>query len=157
MPPLERDALKLMLARGRLGQKSGAGFYRYARDANGRLAKQVDPETQTLLATLQPAGPRQFADDEIVDRLMLPFIVEAAHALEEGVVSTPAELDMALLLALGCPAYTGGALKYADWLGLEEVVRRCDALRVHGPMYEPTPRMRQLAAGGRTFYAQGNI
>lgn len=157
MPPLEHDALKLMLAQGRLGQKSGAGFYRYERDANGRLVRKVAPETPELLATLQPGGPRAFADEEIVDRLMLPFIVEAAHALEEGVVATPAELDMALLLALGCPLYIGGALKYADWLGLDEVVRRCDALRVHGPMYEPTPRMRQLAAGGGTFYAQGSF
>ncbi|MDB5899704.1 MAG: fadB [Ramlibacter sp.] len=157
MPLLERDALKLMLAQGRLGQKSGAGFYRYERDAGGRAVKKVDPATQALLATLQPAGPRSFDDEEIVDRLMLPFVVEAAHALEEGVVATPAELDMALLLALGCPAYTGGALKYADWLGLDEVVRRCDAVRAHGPMYEPTPRMRQLAAGGGTFYAQGGF
>jgi 3-hydroxyacyl-CoA dehydrogenase/enoyl-CoA hydratase/3-hydroxybutyryl-CoA epimerase/enoyl-CoA isomerase len=157
MSVIERDALKLMLAQGRLGQKNGAGFYRYERDASGRVHKKVDPATQPLLATLQAGGARAFADDEIVDRLMLPFIVEAAHALEEGVVSTPAELDMALLLALGCPAYTGGALKYADWLGLDEVVRRCDSLRAHGPMYEPTPRMRQLAAGGGTFYAQGNF
>lgn len=157
MPPLERDALQLMLAQGRLGQKSGAGFYRHAPGADGRLTRGVAPETAGLLAGLQPNGPRAFGDEEIVDRLMLPFIVEAAHALEEGVVSTPAEVDMALLLALGCPAYTGGALKYADWLGLDEVVRRCDALRAHGPMYEPTPRMRQLAAGGGTFYAQGSF
>ena len=155
MPSIERNALKLLLAEGRLGQKTGAGFYRYERDAGGRLVKQVAPETQALLATLQLGDRRHFADAEIVDRLMLPFIVEAAHALEEGVVSSPAELDMALLLALGCPAYTGGALKYADWLGLDEVVRRCDALSSHGAMYEPTPRMRQLAAGGGTFYAQG--
>lgn len=157
MPPIERDALKLMLVKGRLGQKSGAGFYRHGRDGAGRPMREVDPAVQDLLATLQPEGPRGFTDEEIVDRLMLPFIVEAAHALQEGVVSTPAELDMAMQLALGCPAYTGGPLKYADWLGLDEVVRRCDALRVHGAMYEPTPRMRQLAAGGGTFYEQGSF
>ncbi len=157
MPPIERDALKLMLSRGRLGQKSGAGFYRHGRDEAGRPVREVDPEVAGLLATLQPGGPRTFTDEEIVDRLMLPFIVEAAHALQEGVVSTPAELDMAMQLALGCPAYTGGPLKYADWLGLDEVVRRCDALRAHGPMYEPTPRMRQLAAAGGSFYEQGSF
>lgn len=157
MPVIERDALKLMLARGRLGQKSGAGFYRHGRDEAGRPVREVDSEVAGLLATLQPGGPRAFTDEEIVDRLMLPFIVEAAHALQEGVVSTPAELDMAMQLALGCPAYTGGPLKYADWLGLDEVVRRCDALRAHGPMYEPTPRMRQLAAAGGNFYEQGSF
>jgi len=90
----------------------------------------------------------------------LPHLVFAAHHF--GPDSTEArnavaELDMAMQLALGCPAYTGGPLKYADWLGLDEVVRRCDALRVHGAMYEPTPRMRQLAAGGGTFYEQGSF
>ena len=152
MPPIQGDALKLMVSHGRLGQKSGLGFYRYEREANGRLVKSVASDTHALLATLQPHGPLRLTDSEIVDRLMLPFIVEAANALEEEVVGTPAELDMALLLAVGCPAYLGGALKYADWLGLDEVVRRCDALRVHGPMYEPTARMRRMAADRSIFY-----
>lgn len=102
-------------------------------------------------------GSRSISDEEIVDRLMMPFVVEAAHALADGVVATPAELDMALQLALGCPAHIGGALGYADWLGLDEVVRRCDALRAHGPMYDPTPRMRQMAAAGDTFYRQAGF
>lgn len=157
MPAIANDPLKLLLAQGRLGQKSGAGFFRYERGENGRAVKQVAPETRELLAAIQSHGARGFSDREIVDRLMLPFIVEAAHALEEGVVSSPGELDVAVLLALGCPAYIGGPLKYADWLGLDEVARRCDALRAHGAMYEPTPRMRQLAAGGGTFYAQGSL
>lgn len=152
MPPIEGDALKLMLAQGRLGQKSGVGFYRYERDATGKLLKHVTEDTAELLATVQVGGPRSVDNDHIVDRLMLAFVVEAAHALEEGVAGTPMEIDQSLLLALGCPAYTGGALKYADWLGLPEVVRRCDTLRVHGPMYEPTAGMRRLAAVGGTFY-----
>lgn len=153
MPPIPGNALKLMLSHGRLGQKSGLGFYRYERDAHGRQVKTAAPDTHALLATLQRHGPLSLTDPEIVDRLMLPFIVEAAHALEEGVVATPEELDMALLLAVGCPAYLGGALKYADWQGLDEVVRRCDALRMHGPMYEPTARMRRMATDRSTFYA----
>lgn len=152
MPAIEPNALKLLMAAGRLGQKSGSGFHRYERGAGGNLVRQVAPETAALLAALQPAGPTQFSDEQVADRLMLPLVVEAAHALEEGVVSTPDELDIALLGA-GCPAYTGGPLKYADWLGLAEVVRRCDALRSCGPMYEPTPRMRQLAAAGATFHS----
>ncbi|HMN79837.1 MAG TPA: 3-hydroxyacyl-CoA dehydrogenase NAD-binding domain-containing protein [Burkholderiaceae bacterium] len=110
-----------------------------------------------VVEMIAAGGLRGFTDEEIVDRLMMPFIVEAAHALAEGVVATPAELDMALQLALGCPAHIGGALEYADWLGLDEVVRRCDALRAHGPMYDPTPRMRQMAAAGGTFYEQASF
>lgn len=83
------------------------------------MQRSVPEDTHALLATLQRDGPREFSAQEIVDRLMLPFVLEAAHALEESVVGSPAELDMALLLALGCPAYIGRALKYADWLGLD--------------------------------------
>lgn len=83
---------------------------------------------------------------------MLPFIVEAVHALEEGVAGSAEEIDMALLLGLGCPRYLGGPLKYADWLGLAEVVRRCDALAPNGPIYRPTERMRAMAATGERFY-----
>jgi 3-hydroxyacyl-CoA dehydrogenase/enoyl-CoA hydratase/3-hydroxybutyryl-CoA epimerase/enoyl-CoA isomerase len=152
MPPIEHDALKLMLAHQRLGQKSGLGFYTHRLDESGKPKKTIAADAHALLAAVQPGGPRVFGEAEIVDRMMLPFIVEAAHALEEGVVGTPAEVDMALLLAIGCPAYLGGALKYADWLGLDEVVRRCDGQRAHGPMYEPTPRMREMAASGARYY-----
>lgn len=152
MPAFEGDPLKLMLAQGRLGQKTGLGFYRYVRDAGGKLVKHVADDTPALLATVQRNGPLEVSDAHIEGRLMMALVVEAAHALDEAVAGTPAEVDQALLLALGCPAYVGGALKYADWLGLAEVVRRCEALRVHGPMYEPTPQMRRLAAVGGTFY-----
>jgi 3-hydroxyacyl-CoA dehydrogenase / enoyl-CoA hydratase / 3-hydroxybutyryl-CoA epimerase / enoyl-CoA isomerase len=142
------------LAKGRLGQKSGLGFYRYERDTQGRVIKSVPEDTHSLLATLRPSASKASAmsAEQIVDRLMLPFIVEAAHALDEGVAASAAELDTALLLALGCPPYIGGALKYADWIGLPEVVRRCDALRVCGPMYEPTQRMRRMAEKQERFF-----
>ncbi len=154
MPRIERDALRLMAGEGRHGQKNGIGFYRYETDAQGKPRRSPAPDTPALLARLQPNGPRAFSDAEIVDRMMLPMIVEAAHALEEGVVGTPAELDMAMLLGLGFPAYAGGPLKYADWLGLAEVVARCDRLApTLGAALEPTSRMRGLAARGERFHA----
>ncbi|MFT3818903.1 MAG: 3-hydroxyacyl-CoA dehydrogenase NAD-binding domain-containing protein [Rubrivivax sp.] len=155
MPPIEGDPLKLMLARGRLGQKTGLGFYRYERGADGRMARHVAPDTAALLAAVQPRGPLALTDEAIVERLMLPFVVEAAHALDEGVVETAGELDAAVRLALGCPAWIGGPLKYADWLGLDAAVRRLDALAAHGPMYQPTPRMRRMAAEGGRFHTPG--
>jgi 3-hydroxyacyl-CoA dehydrogenase/enoyl-CoA hydratase/3-hydroxybutyryl-CoA epimerase/enoyl-CoA isomerase len=152
MPRIEQNALKAMLGQGRLGQKSGQGFYRYERGPGGKVAKAVDGETAALLSSLRGGREQHFEGQAIVDRLMLPFVVEAATALEEGVVANAAELDTAIQLGVGCPAYIGGPLKYADWLGLAEVVRRCDAHRAHGPMYEPTARMRQMAAEGLTFH-----
>ncbi|MCY1383901.1 Fatty acid oxidation complex subunit alpha [compost metagenome] len=84
--------------------------------------------------------------------MMLPMVVEAAHALEDGVVATPAELDMALLLGVGFPAYAGGALKYADWLGLDRVVALCDKHAALGAPYVPTARMREMAARKLRYY-----
>jgi 3-hydroxyacyl-CoA dehydrogenase/enoyl-CoA hydratase/3-hydroxybutyryl-CoA epimerase/enoyl-CoA isomerase len=152
MRPVTRNAVKLMVAHRRYGQKSGAGFYRHGLDPAGKPVRSPDPEAQALVATLQLDGPRTFGEAEVVDRLMLPMVIEAAHALEEGVVATAAELDMALTLGLGFPAYLGGALQYADWLGLAEVVARCERLSSLGPAYTPTSRMREMAATGGRFH-----
>jgi 3-hydroxyacyl-CoA dehydrogenase/enoyl-CoA hydratase/3-hydroxybutyryl-CoA epimerase/enoyl-CoA isomerase len=152
MPPLEHDALRLMAAHQRLGQKNGTGFYRYVPDPQGRPRRMPAHDTNTLLAQVQPFGALEFADEEIVDRMMLPLIIEAACALEDQVVATPGELDMALLLGAGFPAYLGGPLKYADWMGLGEVVRRAQRYSQLGAAYWPTQSMRKMAAAGHTYY-----
>lgn len=152
-PRLEQDALRLMLQHNRYGQKNGIGFYRYEIDPNGKPKRSVAGDSYALLAQLQPQGHREFSEQDIVERMMLPLIVESAHALEDGVVASPVELDMALLLGIGCPAYLGGALKYADWLGLAHVVARADHYAaILGEMYRPPERMRQMAAAAQTYY-----
>jgi 3-hydroxyacyl-CoA dehydrogenase/enoyl-CoA hydratase/3-hydroxybutyryl-CoA epimerase/enoyl-CoA isomerase len=145
-------AVELMVQNKRLGQKSGAGFYLYERDSKGKPRKVVDPQTALLLATLQPGGPKQFSDDELLERLMLPMIIEAVRCLEEGIAESAAEVDMALVLGLGFPRHAGGPLKYADWSGLEHVVARCDAYASLGPLYKPTEGMRAAALAGRKLY-----
>lgn len=152
MPALADDALRVMARHGRYGQKNGLGFYRYEPNPRGKPIRVAAQETRTLLATLQTQGKCKLEVPEIQDRMMLPMIVEAAHALEEGVVETPAELDMAMLLGLGFPAYAGGPLTYADWLGMPEIVARCERLRNLGAAFEPTARMRDMARRGETYY-----
>lgn len=152
-PPLADDALRLMVRSGRYGQKGGLGFYRYESNPQGKPRRTVASDTRALLASLQPNGSRTFSDLEIIDRMMLPMVVEAAHALDERVAGTPAEIDLALRLGLGFPVHAGGPLKYADWLGLADVVARCDTLRPLGAAYEPTTRMREMAESGGRFHA----
>ena len=152
MPSIAGDAIAAMVAAGRYGQKNGRGFYAYTPDSAGKPRKAPDPEAQALVAHLQPNGPQDFKPEHIVERLMLPLIMEAVRALEESVVATPAELDMALLLGLGFPAHAGGALKYADWLGLPHVVARGDALAALDPACLPPARLREMAAAGQRFY-----
>lgn len=152
MPHLEHDALRLMVQHRRFGQKNGIGFYRYESDPDGRPRRTLAPDSHALLAQIQPKGSRDFTEQEIIDRMMLPMIIEAAQALEDGVVATPAELDMAMLLGVGFPAYAGGPLKYADWLGLKEVVARSELLSELGAAYRATARMRHMAAQGECYY-----
>ena len=147
------DVLELMVGQRRFGQKAGIGFYRYEADPAGKPVKRHAADSHALIGSVQPNGQREFAAQEIVERLMLPMIIEAATALEDGVVATPAELDMALLLGIGFPRYAGGVLKYADWLGMEWVLALSDRYAHLGPPYVATPGMRGMAARGASFYA----
>lgn len=152
---MKRDfpfAPALLLERQRLGQKSGAGYYRYQVDPKGKPKRLDDPEVPQLIASQQPSGARELSEQEIIERLMLPMIIEAALSLEEGVAESPEEIDLALVLGLGFPRHAGGALKYADWLGLRHVVGRCDAYRYLGALYDPTDRMRAMASNGDRFF-----
>ncbi|WP_321938141.1 fatty acid oxidation complex subunit alpha FadB [Paraburkholderia sp. J8-2] len=152
MRPDERSALRLMVANGRFGQKSGAGFYGYEKDETGKLRKRVSPEAHALLAQQRAVATRVMADAEIVERMMLPMIGEAIHALAQGVVGTPAELDTALLLGLGFPAHVGGALKYADWLGLDALLARFAHYAPLGEAYRAPALLSEMAAAQRRFY-----
>ena len=145
-------AVQLLVREKRLGQKSGAGFYRYVNDSKGRLRKSVDPQTAQLLAGVRSSASRPFSDPELLERLLLPMLIEAARCLEEGIAESAAEVDMSLVLGLGFPRHAGGPLKYADWLGMKHVVARCDAYASLGPLYEPTQGMRAAARSGKTFY-----
>jgi 3-hydroxyacyl-CoA dehydrogenase/enoyl-CoA hydratase/3-hydroxybutyryl-CoA epimerase/enoyl-CoA isomerase len=148
----ERDAMSALVKAGRLGQKSGAGFYKYERDPNGKPRRSSAPEAKAIIAALQPNGPRSFTQEEIVQRLMLPVILEAARALEEGIVATPAELDLAMLHGVGFPGYLGGPLKYADWLGLDRVVALADGYASLGASYRPGADLRARAERGMPYY-----
>lgn len=148
------SALDALVAAGRLGQKSGAGCYDYGTDRKGRPRKTASDEAYRLIADSRSNHGREFEPDEIVDRLMVPMIIEAARTLEAGVVDTPHELDTALLMGLGFPAFRGGgALKYADQRGLGDVCAAADRYSALGPLYQPTGRMRALVRRDAGFYA----
>lgn len=145
-------ALQVLLRAGRLGQKNGHGFYKYERDPKGRPRKDVDPDAGRLLATRQPSGSRPLSADEITSRLMLPMILEASRCLEDRIAATPAEIDMCLVLGLGLPRYLGGALKYADWLGLQDIIARASRLESISPIYCASERLLTMAQRGEAFY-----
>ena len=151
MPRPTVNALQLLTTVGRLGRKVERGFYRYKFDGRGRLQRSIDPDMPDLLSDLQRGCHQSFDDAGIIDRMMLPMVIEASVALEEGVVGTAAELDAASRVGLGFPLHAGGPLMYADWLGLPEVMNRCKRLQHLGPAYEPSETMVSMAKNGARY------
>jgi 3-hydroxyacyl-CoA dehydrogenase / enoyl-CoA hydratase / 3-hydroxybutyryl-CoA epimerase / enoyl-CoA isomerase len=149
--PLEPT--KMLAGHHRYGQKAGIGFYRYEADATGRRRKVQEPDTHQLLTASQPDGMRDFTHAEIVERMMLPMVLEAAVALEEGIVESAAALDTAMSLGLGFPKHAGGPLQYADRLGLDNVVGMSDRHSHIGPLYVASQQLRSMAASRRRFFS----
>ncbi|MFM7108719.1 MAG: 3-hydroxyacyl-CoA dehydrogenase NAD-binding domain-containing protein [Planctomycetaceae bacterium] len=137
---------------GRLGRKTGTGFYRYTGADQKARVVGVDPEAGDILARYAVL-PRNSTDRAILDRLVLPMLLEALHALDEGIVRDGRDVDLAVIHALGFPAFRGGLLAWADTLGAAEVVRRLGPLAGLGPRMLPTPGLLDMARDGRRFTA----
>lgn len=148
-----KTAISALFAANRFGQKNGKGFYEYETDRKGKLQKLPSPEVYDLLkpvVTSQDAA--DLTDEQIIARLMLPLCLEAIRCLEDGIVETPAELDMALIYGLGFPPFRGGALRYVDSLGVAEFVRLAEEHAHLGPLYAPTAKLKEMATAGKSFY-----
>jgi len=144
-------AIDVLLGAGRLGQKSGAGFYAYERDGSPKPKKLDDPQVAELLRPLVGEA-RELGDEEIVERLMLPLCLETVRCLEEGVVESAAEADMGLIYGVGFPPFRGGALRYIDTLGVARFVELADRHAELGPLYRPTEKLRDMARQGQSFF-----
>jgi 3-hydroxyacyl-CoA dehydrogenase len=146
--PLVSDTL---VAMGRLGQKTGAGWYRYGDDR-----KPIpDPEVVALVErTAREAGlaRRPFTDAEIVERTIYALINEGAKILEEGFALRAADIDVIYATGYGFPGFRGGPMFYADRVGLATVHARIEAFhREFGARWKPAPLLARLARDGRTF------
>ncbi len=132
---------------GRLGQKSGAGFYSYAKGSRGL----DDPAFDAILERCRQ-GRRAISQEEITDRLFLPMLVEASLILTENIVRDPADVDMGLILGLGFPTFRGGLLRWADTIGLDKTMATMAKYAHLGPRFEPTEQIKRLAAERKGFF-----
>lgn len=148
-----KSSLDVMYESERYGQKNGKGYYQYAPDKKGKPKKSEDGSVAALLAPIQ-SSPIDLSDEEIIDRMMIPMIIETARCLEEEIVDTVSEADMGLIMGIGFPPFRGGALKYADTVGLATICEKAQALTHLGKLYEPTERMLEMAANGETYYSK---
>lgn len=145
------NPMGVMASLGRYGQKNLKGFYKYEMDKRGKPRKQADPEADAIVAKLA-RETREVSDQEIVDRMMIPMINESVRCLEDKIVDTAMEVDLGLIFGLGFPPFRGGALKYADAIGLKDVCERAAAYDRLGKLYEPPPLLREMADNGKQFY-----
>jgi 3-hydroxyacyl-CoA dehydrogenase len=134
-----------LVSAGRLGKKSGRGLYRHQ-------SEKAEPDLEVLSA-IGTEHRGSVDDTEALQRCIYLMVSEAARCLEEGVVRSPGELDLAMVMGIGFPPFRGGLCRYADSVGLSSVV---DGLRDWqdklGQRFEPPSALVERAASGRGFY-----
>jgi 3-hydroxyacyl-CoA dehydrogenase len=138
---------------GRLGQKTGKGWYRYERGSRKRLP---DPEVDQILRAYREeigVAQRAVTDEEIVDRLMLALANEGAQILDEGVAQRASDIDVVYTTGYGFPITKGGPMHYANTLGLREVLARVQRYQqgYQGAQWQPSPLLVRLAGQGAGF------
>lgn len=142
---------KVLYEKGRYGQKTGAGIYKY----EGRNAVP-DPEVMEIAhneAELLGIERREISDEEIIERLLYAMINEGALILEEGIALRPGDIDVIFAHGFGLPRYRGGPMFYADLVGLKQVYDAIEKYRKrYGDRYwTPAPLLKRLAKMGATF------
>ena len=145
---------ELLYKAERFGQKNGFGFYRYEPDKRGKPKKLPDPDTVGIIAP-SVTEQREFTDEQIVERMMIPMCIETVRCLEEGIVSGPADADMGLVYGIGFPPFRGGVLHYMDTIGMDNFCKMCEQYAELGALYHPTDGMKKMAADKKSFFPRG--
>ena len=132
---------------GRLGRKGGKGFYRYE---DGTM-KGLDP---TVYADMGQPSRRSTPDPARGrDRMVLAMVNEAARILEDGIVTSAADVDLGMVMGTGFPPFRGGLLRYADDRGPVQVLQAVRGLGdTCGSRFRPAPLLVELAEAGETFH-----
>ncbi len=138
---------------GRFGQKTGAGYYRYAAGARTPIP---DPEVLALAAQkaqeLQ-VRRREIGEGEILERMLYPMINEAARILEEGIAMRASDIDIVWVYGYGWPAWRGGPCFYADLVGAGPICAALTKLfeQTGDAAMAPATLLRDMAASGGSF------
>ena len=151
MQPSFKSAAEVLFDAGRLGQKNSSGFYQYAPDKKGRIQKVADDSVAALLEGHVDSSVTM-EDETIIDRLMIPMALEMVRCLDEGIVATPAEADMAVIMGVGFPPFRGGIFRYLDTVGIQAFCDKAKQFSDLGPEYALLDSLETMAKEGRTFY-----
>ena len=134
------------------GQKTGRGYYLYP---DGARTGKPDPEVEAIIdIERQRAGitPRSFTDQEIIRRYMAAMINEGANVVHQGIALRPLDVDVTFLYGYGFPRYRGGPMKYADTVGLPNVLADIREFAKKDPLFwQPSPLLVDLVERGANF------
>jgi len=134
---------------GWFGRKTGRGYYLYgnASGENADVLAIIDAERAKAGIT-----PRDYTDQDIVERYMTAMAVEAARIVQDGTALRPIDVDAVKLFGYGFPRHQGGPLHYADAVGLAEILRRIQTYAQEDAQYWQVPAILQrLADEGGSF------
>lgn len=150
--PTDGAVADRLVEMGRLGQKSGKGYYRY--EAGSRKPIR-DPEVDTVIeqaAKLLGIERRDISEEEILQRLIYPLINEAAKILEEGIAQRPSDIDVVWINGYGFPTYRGGPMHYADSVGLASILTAIKQYQQrYGDTWQAAPLLERLVQEGKRF------
>jgi len=137
---------------GRLGQKTGAGFYRYEEGSRKPVEDEITADLIGNIAAEEGFERRDVSDEEIVERSILAMVNEGARLFEEGIAYRAADIDVVYANGYGFPRYLGGPMCYAQQTGLAEVLRKIeDFAERFGPRWWSPPKLLKDAAGRGTW------
>jgi 3-hydroxyacyl-CoA dehydrogenase/enoyl-CoA hydratase/3-hydroxybutyryl-CoA epimerase len=135
-----------MVEAGRLGRKSGRGFYRYRKGQK----RAVDRSVYDLLGARRSREPK--SDEHVEQRLLLILLNEAVRALSEGVVRRPRDGDIGAIFGFGFPAFLGGPFRYIDSRGPDAIREGLERYAARFERFAPAPLLVELSRTCRQFY-----
>jgi 3-hydroxyacyl-CoA dehydrogenase len=138
---------------GRYGQKTGSGWYRYEAGSRTPIPDPLIEELAAKAAAERGVRRRAVSDEEIIARITTALANEGANVLEEGMALRAGDIDVIYVNGFGFPRHRGGAMLYADTVGLGTVLARVKEYRARlGEHWKPAPLLERLVAAGRGFY-----
>ncbi len=138
---------------GRLGQKTGAGYYRYDSETRKRMNDPKVMEVVEQVAKDLDVNRGTIEDEEILNRTTFALVNEGIKILEEGIAQRPSDIDVVYVYGYGFPSYIGGPMHYAETVGLKKVYDTiCRFRERHGEEYwQPAALLEKLVKENKTL------
>ncbi len=141
------DWMDRLVEEDRLGSKTGKGLYGY------EDGKRTEPDEAIYDLLGIPGDRREVDETALAERLVLPMVNEAARCLDEEIVASPGDIDLALIMGTGFPPFRGGLCRWADSQGLDRLLDEMERLaEAVGERHRPCQALREIAVRGG-FYA----